>query len=151
MNRKYSLDLPIWAWVIVAVGVTIVSTSAYFPNDKKPKAGQGIAFQNVGADSVQISFTGRLSYYAASGSIALGDTTVYTANGTTATWTLPAVAGYEGKFYVLVNKGSGNLTINSNAGGNDIYDNGAVTNSMVMLPGEAATIANDGLNWVTKP
>lgn len=151
MNKSFNISLPLWLWVCIAVGITIVSTSAYFPFHRVPKAGGGITLTFL-PDTVEIGLNGRLSYYASSdAALQLGDTTIYTANGTTSTWTLPPVAGYGGKFYVIVNKGSGNVTVNSNAGGNDIYDNGVASSSMVMLPGEAATIANDGQNWVTKP
>lgn len=149
MNKQLNISLPLWLWCCIAVGITIVSTSAYFPFHRVPKAGGGINLTFL-PDTVEIAFNGRLSYYEASGSIAMGDTTIYTFSGTTATWTLPPVASYGGKFYVLKNKGTGTLTINSNAGANDIFDDVPV-NTISLLPGETYTIFNDGDKWNTKP
>lgn len=151
MNKQINIQLPVWLCAVLAVGIITLCTSAYFPN-LRAKAGNGINLSLIGSDTVQISFAGTLSYSNTAGTKAMSlDTVVNTFSGSTATWTLPAIASNGGHFFIIVNKGTGNLTINSNAGGNDIYDNGAVTNSMVMLPGEAATIANDSQHWTTKP
>ena len=61
---------------------------------------------------------------------------VYTGSGST--WTLPVLTN--GLTYHIKNRGSGNLVINSNAGGNDIYDTSAVS-TITLAPG-AATILN---------
>lgn len=69
--------------------------------------------------------------------------------GSTATWTLPPVAGSNNANVKLSikNRGSGNLTINSNAGGNDIYSSSAV-NTVTITPGSAVEFVNDGTYWV---
>jgi hypothetical protein len=71
----------------------------------------------------------------------------YVFSGTTTTWTLPAVSGNTNVVIFVVNKGSGNITLNSNAGGNDLWEAGATSSSKTILPGEAIKLLNDGTNW----
>lgn len=62
--------------------------------------------------------------------------TDYIFTGTTSTWTAPAViANYFHTFY-LKNAGSGSITLNSSAGGNDFYTT-ALTNSVTITTGSA--------------
>lgn len=68
-------------------------------------------------------------------------------NGTTATYTLPAIAAAsKGRYYQITvsNMGTGNITVNSNAGGNDIYLN-AATNTDVISPGGVVTYMSNGV------
>lgn len=67
-------------------------------------------------------------------------------NGTTATWTLPAVAGNTGCELVVKNRGSGTLTV-QRAGLNQIYDTSAVT-SVAVAAGGVARFVNDGTYWL---
>lgn len=67
----------------------------------------------------------------------------YIASGTTSTWTLPALSGNSNVKFYIKNRGSGNLTINSNAGGNDIYTTSAV-NTITVAAGAAVILFNDG-------
>lgn len=67
--------------------------------------------------------------------------------GTTATWTLPPVASNTGFIFFIVNKGSGNITLNSNVGGNDIWEGGSVTNTKTIIPGETYRVLCDGVNF----
>jgi hypothetical protein len=111
----------------------------------------------AGADSVVVVDSGVLKKVAANNFVASYQNQVqsgnislltlssgfYVFNGTTATWTLPATAS-NGTVYWIKNRGSGNLTINSNAGGNDIYTTSAV-NTLVLAPGEAVTLHDDGV------
>lgn len=79
-----------------------------------------------------------------SGSITTG-TRSYTFNGNTATWTLPTLASSVGYIFFIVNDGSGNITLNSNSGGNDIKQAGSPSvNTINILPGETYRILNDG-------
>lgn len=72
----------------------------------------------------------------------------YTFNGTTATYTLPTVAsGKLGDRVFIMNMGSGMITVNSNSGGNDIYNAGALTNSLNINVGEIAVFYNNGINF----
>lgn len=71
--------------------------------------------------------------------------TYYTFNGSNAAvWTLPPVAGNVGTRLALINQGSANITVNSNAGGNDIYQ-GAATNSIIVAPGETYILYDNSL------
>lgn len=73
----------------------------------------------------------------------------YFFNGTTATWTLPVPnSSNYGLLYSITikNRGSGNLTINSNSGGNDIYTTSAV-NTETIAPGAAVMYVSDGVYW----
>lgn len=83
------------------------------------------------------------------GNVSLGAGNDYFFTGTTATYTLPALSSnYIGRPFLITikNRGSGNITVNSNAGGNDIYDTSAV-NTMTILPGEARTFIQDSNYW----
>jgi hypothetical protein len=70
----------------------------------------------------------------------------YTFNGATATWTLPSIAGNTNITYYVKNRGTGNVTINSSGGGNDIYISSAI-NTTTVAPGEAIIIHNDSGIW----
>lgn len=65
------------------------------------------------------------------GTLTIGNAEAYIFNGTTTTWTLPAVSGTTGYIYYIKNIGSGSITLNSNAGGNDIYTSSAVSTTTV--------------------
>lgn len=73
----------------------------------------------------------------------LNTITHYSFGGTTSTWTLPAVTGNEGNVMFIKNRGSGLLTINSNAGGNDIFSTSA-TNTYLLAANSAIMLFNDG-------
>lgn len=70
----------------------------------------------------------------------------YTFNGTNTTWTLPAIAGNTNVTYYIKNRGTGNIVINSNAGGNDIYLTSA-TNTLTVVAGDAVILHNDSGAW----
>lgn len=69
--------------------------------------------------------------------------------GTTSTWTAPVITGNTWKELWIKNRGSGALTINSNAGGNDFYITSAV-NTFSLSPGEAVILVNDGTYWTVQ-
>lgn len=66
--------------------------------------------------------------------------------GTTATWTWAPVANNLWKRIFIKNRGTGNLTINSNAGGNDFYLTAPV-NTLTVAAGTAIILINDGTYW----
>lgn len=82
----------------------------------------------------------------AAGTLTLTTGGFYSFNGTTTTWTLPAIAGNTGVTYWIKNRGSGAITLNSNAGGNDIYFTSAV-NTITINAGDAVIIHNDSGIW----
>lgn len=84
------------------------------------------------------------------GTLTLGDAGIYGFNGTTSTWTLPALTGNEGVVYKIKNAGSGTITLNSNAGGNDIYSTSAV-NTYAITAGSAIEIWQTAGKWCIKP
>lgn len=65
--------------------------------------------------------------------------TDYVFNGTTTTWTLPAVAANYFHPFWIKNAGSGNITLNTAAAGNDIY-NAAAVNTLTITPGTAVVL-----------
>lgn len=67
----------------------------------------------------------------------------YIFTGTTSTWTLPSISNGDGVLWRIKNRGSGNITINSASGGNDIYDASAVS-TYTVTAGSAIIILNDG-------
>lgn len=77
------------------------------------------------------------------GTLTLGANVAYVFSGTTTTWTLPAVGAATGRTYLIKNRGSGNITLNTSGGGNDIYDS-AATNSLTITPGTAIRLVSDG-------
>lgn len=89
---------------------------------------------------------GTNSIRSAAGTLGLSYGADYTFTGTTTTWTLPALnANSKGRWYMITikNAGSGAITLNSNAGGNDIYST-ALTNTFTINAGESYIIMPDG-------
>jgi hypothetical protein len=62
------------------------------------------------------------------------------------TWTLPAI-GNIGLTYIIKNRGSAAITLNSNGGGNDIYTTSAVS-SLTINAGESYILSDDGTKWI---
>lgn len=81
------------------------------------------------------------------GTLTLASAINYVFSGTTTTWTLPAVSGNTGVTYLIKNRGSGAITLNSSGGGNDIYDTSAVS-TLTINAGSAITLVNDGTYWL---
>jgi len=71
-----------------------------------------------------------------------------THTGTTATYTFPTLANGTGIQYTIINMGSGTITLNSNAGGSDIYDSGTSSASVTILSGQTAVIYGNGTKFV---
>jgi hypothetical protein len=86
------------------------------------------------------------------GTITLSYITDYVFTGTTTTATLPAISAGtngDGNKITLYNRGSGNVTVNSAAGGNDIYKTSAVA-TFTLAPGVACTLFPDGTYFLYK-
>lgn len=67
-------------------------------------------------------------------------------SGTTAaTWTLPAITGNTDLFYSIKNRGTVTVTI-TRAGSDNLYTTASVT-TLVVNPGEAYQLSNDGSFW----
>lgn len=109
------------------------------------KVGIGTASPNT-----MVHVNGSSSFLATTSSAAsltLGASTAYVFTGTTTTWTLPAVSGNTSQFYFIKNRGSGAITLNTNAGGTDLYTTVALA-SLTINAGEAYILINDGTYWL---
>lgn len=76
-----------------------------------------------------------------------GDVTF--SGGSPVVYTLPvADAQKKGRYFAITikNRGSANITVNSNAGGNDIYTT-VPTNTITILPGESVWLLYDTVYW----
>jgi hypothetical protein len=101
-------------------------------------------FHYTGSNWILKSVSNRAIVRTDAGSVAAFQfDTDYSFFGTTTTFTLPPLANNKGRTYTLKNMGSGNVTVNSNAGGNDLYDNAAV-NTYPLTPGQSITIRHNG-------
>lgn len=74
---------------------------------------------------------------------------IWVFTGTTSTWTLPVIAGNTGLELVIINKGSGAITLNANGGTSDIYDAGSNTASISIDAGTTQMIFHDGTKYAT--
>lgn len=83
-----------------------------------------------------------------SSSITLSKRGAYAFTGTTATWTLPASPSTP-TYYLIKNRGSGNLTIVTTGGTNTIYET-SLTNTLTVTPTGAYTLFYDGSVWNVK-
>lgn len=72
----------------------------------------------------------------------------YTFNGTNTTAVLPVITGNTGARIFIINAGTGNATINSNAGGSDIWEGGSSETSTIISSGTVVSFYNNGLKWV---
>jgi hypothetical protein len=79
----------------------------------------------------------------AAGTLTLGNSEAYIFNGTTTTWTLPAVSGTTGTIYYVKNIGSGSITLNAAAAANEIYSTSAV-NTYEITAGSAIILISNG-------
>ena len=75
----------------------------------------------------------------------------YSYTGTTAaTWTDIPLAGNASVEHVLVNAGTGTLTVNSATGANDYYMAGVKSNNFVLMPGESCEKFNNSISWIVR-
>lgn len=85
--------------------------------------------------TLSLATTSRVMYYTYTGA-------------TTSIWTLPTIGTSVKVRYVLINTGSATVTINSNAGGNDIWDSGTLSNTTVLTPGSSMELFNNGNSFI---
>lgn len=78
--------------------------------------------------------------------LTLGNKESYVFNGTTTTWTLPAVSGTTGTIYYIKNIGSGSITLNADSGNNEIYSSSAV-NTITITAGSAIILISNNTYW----
>lgn len=75
----------------------------------------------------------------------------YTFTGTTAIYTLPPIVGNTKLRVVIINAGSGAITLNTNSGTADISDSGASVATVPIAPGEVYVLYNNSLKYVIIP
>jgi hypothetical protein len=95
----------------------------------------------------KMTVTNALAAPPASGfNLGMADFFVFTGTAA-ATWTLPTVGNAAaGADLMIKNRGAATLTINSNAGGNDIFDTSAAA-SIAVAPGASLHLVCDGTYW----
>lgn len=75
---------------------------------------------------------------------------IYVATGTTSTYTLPVITSNAGISIRIINRGSGTLTLNSNAGANDIYiiSTGTAAATTSVAANSQVSVVGDGTYWI---
>lgn len=106
--------------------------SLYWTND----AGIRVALNRVTSETISVATS-------SAGTLTLANTRCYIFNGTTTTWTLPAVSGTTGTLYYIKNIGSGSITLNADSGNNEIYSTSAV-NTITITAGSAIILISNG-------
>jgi len=87
------------------------------------------------ASTLNLSNTSRVMYYTYTGS-------------TPATWTLPTVSDNSKLRIVMYNTGTGIVTVNTNSGGDDIYDSGDLVNTASLNPGTRVELFNNSAVYI---
>jgi hypothetical protein len=64
-------------------------------------------------------------------------------------WTMPDVTAATNMTIFIINRGTANLTINSNAGANDLDVNGIYSNTILVLPTENYVLRGNSLKLVS--
>lgn len=62
--------------------------------------------------------------------------------------TLPPLANNEGKVLFLINNTGSNINVNSNAGGNDIWDGGSSESMVILSASVPMRLLHDGTQWI---
>lgn len=104
----------------------------------------------IGGDGALTTYGKRIMSVVTSGAgtLTLGNSENYVFTGTTTTWTLPAVSGTSGVIYYIKNRGVGAITLNANAGANEIFDLAAV-NTISVDSGGSVILISDGTYFNT--
>jgi len=87
------------------------------------------------ATTLSLATTSRVMYYSYTGS-------------TATIWTLPTIAGNTKTRFVLINTGTGTITLNANGGTNNIWDSGALVNTISLTPGSSMELFNNGVSFI---
>lgn len=111
-------------------GVNSASTNTILTID-----GDG-SFTTIGKRTIGVTTS-------SAGTLTLDNSESYIFNGTTTTWTLPAVSGTTGRIYYIKNIGSGSITLNADSGSNEIYSSSAV-NTLTVTAGSAIILISNG-------
>lgn len=102
-------------------------------------------------NNVGIKNSGVNNMITSSASVTLpnNDRIVYlTFTGTTSTFTLPSLASSQGIRYMIINRGSGDITVNTNSGANDIDESGVFMNTYTIPSETTLSFFNNTLKFV---
>lgn len=72
----------------------------------------------------------------------------YTHTGAAVTYTMPPIPGGAAITIKIVNAGSGNINLVTDAGGSDLWINGISNTGLTIAPGETTIFENNTLKWV---
>lgn len=116
-----------------------------------PEAGtieyNGTKFFNTNSTAVRGTFLDIRTLVSGAGTLSLNTTyTHYVFTGTTTTWTLDPITGNTNTSIFIKNRGSGAITLNTNAGASEIYSTSAVA-TISIAAGSAIILINDGTYW----
>jgi len=87
------------------------------------------------ASTLTLSNSSRVMYYTYTGSAP-------------ATWTIPPISGNSKLRLVMYNTGTGVVTINTNTGGDDIYDSSSLVNTSILNPGTRIELFNNSAIYI---
>ena len=82
----------------------------------------------------------------AAGTMTLAYFSTYVFTSTTATWTLPSLAGNPSRVYNIINAGSGNLTVQT-SGSDNIWTAGSTSTSITIAAGSSRRVTAGTTNW----
>jgi len=152
LSEKFRISATNSGGVISAADFKLSGTASMYINSPGAYASglTSTLIWNNGSGRVEITpaaaYTAVTTSSAATLTLTTGGAYVFT--GTTTTWTLPTTGGNNTTLtFVIKNRGSGNITLNSNSGGNDIYNTSA-TNTLSITPGQTVRLINDGTYYL---
>lgn len=90
---------------------------------------------------------GMVNILTSSSSLNMDKTGYYTFEGTTSTWTLPLFLASVGRRYLIMNQGSGMVTVNNSEIDDNIFAAGSYTDTIDVNVGEIAVLYNNGKSW----
>lgn len=79
--------------------------------------------------------------------VSTGKVNYHTFTGSTSTYTAPAIIGNTTKRIVIINQGTGDITLNSNTGTNDIWESGVLMASLLIPKDTTVSLYNNSINW----
>lgn len=121
-------------------------------NSLYASAGTRIAmFNNTGDLSATVEYKEIVNISSSASTLSLTNAGFYKFTGTTTTWTLPPISGNSGNKITIINRGSGNITLNSNSGANDIDESMIFMSTTTVATTEIIALYNDGSKWIILP
>lgn len=108
-------------------------------------------FNNTGDLSATVEYKEIVNISSSASTLSLTNAGFYKFTGTTTTWTLPQIAGNSGNKITIINRGSGNITLNSNSGANDIDESMIFMSTTTVATTEIIALYNDGSKWIILP